>query len=103
MGCPLCRALESLEKVQVVTVGGARRVEYVAGNDHEVDLTVESGVDHAIVCFDNGREQPVGPHVRQRPKPAKRRAQVEVGSVDECQLFRHEPSVALARFGCDQA
>ena len=61
---------------------------------HEVRIARDGRVDDAVVRLRQRGEQARRPGVRKRAQAPEGRAQVQVGGVDECHVFRHRCSVA---------
>ena len=82
-------ARKAVEKCEVVGIGRSRRIENVAGNHHEVDAIVDGGGNHAFVRFGNRLDETARPTLGKGPKAAKRRSDMKIGCMDECQALRH--------------
>ena len=72
-------------------------VEFVARKQHEIDPALDCRINHAVVRLGNRARKPVGPFRGKVAQTAKRRTQMDVARMNECNTLAHTSSVPDSR------
>lgn len=75
-------------------------IEFVARKQHEIDPALDRRINHAIVRLRNRARKPVSPFRRKITQAAKRRTQMDVARMNECNTVGHTPSLAQQTKKC---
>ena len=75
-------------------------VEFVARKQHEIDPALDRRINHAVVRLGNRARKSVGPFRGKVAQTAKRRTQMDVARMNECNTVCHTPSLAQRTKKC---
>ena len=75
-------------------------IEFVARKQHEIDPALDRRINHAVVRLRNRARKPVSPFRRKITQAAKRRTQMDVARMNECNTVGHTPSLAQQTKKC---
>ncbi len=89
-----------LQEMAVMGVAWLVGIEFVARKQHEIDPALDRRINHAVVRLRNRARKPVSPFRRKITQAAKRRTQMDVARMNECNTVGHTPSLAQQTKKC---